>query len=180
MLLFLSRISAIKGLDMLAEAWREAWEPGWKLVVAGPDDRGHLLKMRRLYAQRCPEGSYAFRPAVYGAAKAKLLRESSAFVLPSRSENWSVSISEAMASGLPVICTMGAPWSCIPEIGAGWRTEISAAGLRDALREMMALSADDLHEMGLKGRKWVTENLDWNQVGVLMREKLVALAQVKI
>ena len=181
-LLFLSRISEIKALDMLAEAWAEVVGKSgrgagkWKLVIAGPDHRGYLAKIKKFYAEHCPEGSYEFLDAVYGESKIKLLRDATAFVLPSRSENWSVSISEAMASGLPVICTTGAPWSIIPEIGAGWRTEISAAGLKAALSEMMSLSPDELHEMGLRGRKWVMENLDWNKVGVMMKDKLSQLA----
>ena len=174
-LLFMSRISAIKALDMLAEAWKEVWTPGWKLVMVGPDDRGHLAKMKRLYEQECSEGSYAFRAALYGEAKAKMLREASAFILPSRSENWSVSISEAMASALPVICTMGAPWGIIPEIGAGWRTEISAQGLKRALGEMMEKSDQELYEMGVRGMRWVKENLDWRKVGEEMRERVERL-----
>jgi glycosyltransferase involved in cell wall biosynthesis len=174
-LLFMSRISAIKALDMLADAWREVWEPGWKLVMVGPDDRGHLAKMKRYFAQRCPEGSYEFHDAVYGEPKVKLLSEATAFVLPSKSENWSVSISEALASGLPVICTKGAPWKCIEEIGAGWWTEISKEGLAKALSEMMSLPDEKLHEMGLRGREWVKANLDWSKVGEMMREKIAAL-----
>ena len=181
-LLFLSRISEIKALDMLTEAWAEvigserAGSRGWKLVIAGPDQWGYLAKIKRFYLEHCPEGSYEFRDAVYGEDKLRLLRDATAFVLPSKSENWSVSITEAMASGLPVICTKGAPWGIIPEIGAGWRTEISVAGLKAALVALMSLSADALHEMGLKGRKWVVDNLDWNKVGVMMKEKLSQLA----
>ena len=182
MLLFLSRISEIKALDMLAEAWADvvgsgsAGSRGWKLVIAGPDHRGYKAKIKKFYAEHCPEGSYQFLDAVYGESKLRLLRDATAFILPSKSENWSVSISEAMASGLPVICTKGAPWSIIPEIGAGWRTDISASGLKAALVEMMAFSSDQLHEMGLKGRKWVADNLDWDRVGVMMKEKLSQLA----
>ncbi len=176
-LLFMSRISAIKALDMLAEAWKEVWKSGWRLVIVGPDDRGYLGRMKRLYAQTCPEGSYEFRDAMYGEEKAKILREATAFVLPSRSENWSVSISEAMASGLPVICTKGAPWGVIPEIGAGWQTEISTEGLKGALIEMMAKSDEELHEMGLRGMKWVQDNLDWKSVGVTMKEKMEVIAR---
>ena len=51
-LLFLSRISSIKGLDMLAEAWGQLCRSvdegercgcrlAWKLLIVGPDDRGY-------------------------------------------------------------------------------------------------------------------------------------------
>lgn len=176
-LLFMSRISAIKALDMLAEAWRDVWKPGWKLVIVGPDDRGHTGKMKRFYKKTCPDGSYEFRDALYGKEKARVLSESTAFILPSRSENWSVSISEGMASGLPVICTIGAPWPIIPEIGAGWRTEISVDGLKSALQEMMNKSDDELYEMGQRGVKWVKENLDWTRIGEMIKGKMESLVK---
>ena len=176
-LLFMSRISAIKALDMLALAWKDVWKPGWKLLIIGPDDRGHIGKMKRFYKKTCQDGSYEFRDALYGQEKARVLSEATAFILPSRSENWSVSISEGMASGLPVICTKGAPWPIISEIGAGWRTEISVDGLKSALQEMMNKSDDELYEMGQRGVKWVKENLDWTRIGEMIKGKIESLVK---
>jgi len=101
--------------------------------------------------------------------KEALLSSADAFVLPTRNENWGIAVAEAMASGLPVICTKGAPWSCLNTEQAGWWTEVSVDGLERALRELMACSDDRLLTMGANARKWVVENLAWSDIGVRMR-----------
>ena len=40
-LLYFSRITPIKGLDMLANVWGQIDRNGWKLLIVGPDDRGY-------------------------------------------------------------------------------------------------------------------------------------------
>ena len=183
-LLYLSRISPIKGLDMLAEAcgrsWREeleleggrdfGWSQGWKLVVAGPDDRGYTDEIKKVFAAKCAPGSYEFRGPVYGEEKFNLLSQADAFILPTRNENWGIAVAEAMASGLPVICTKGAPWQCLETAQARWWTDISVEGLETALRSLCSMSAADRLKMGANARRWVEENLDWSVIGRNMRE----------
>ena len=170
-LLFLSRISEIKGLDLLARAWGEVRPKGWRLVVSGPNDRGHRERMEALFAECCEKGSYEFREGVYDEEKRRLLASVDAFILPTRNENWGIVVAEAMASALPVICTKGAPWECLETAGAGWWTDISAEGLAAAIREMTELPDGELAAKGMRGRKWVEDNLDWPAIGRRMKEE---------
>ena len=142
-LLYFSRITPIKGLDMLANVWGQIDRNGWKLLIVGPDDRGYTGEMKRLFAQRCPAESYEFRSPVFGEEKYRLLSSSDAFVLPTRSENWSIAVAEAMASRLPVVCTKGAPWRCLNDIKAGWWVDVSEDGLRQGLLDMMKLTNEE-------------------------------------
>ncbi len=169
-LLFMSRISEIKGMDMLAKAWGEVRPKGWRLVIAGPDDRGYRGKMEKVFEELCEKGTYEFRDAVYGDEKRRLLASADAFVLPTRNENWGIVIAEAMASALPVICTKGAPWECLATEKEGWWTDVSVEGVAGAIRELAALSDEELGAMGRRGRKWVEENLDWLAIGRRMKE----------
>ena len=52
--LFLSRVHPKKGVPILVRAWRhvERRFPGWDLVVAGPDERGHLAEVQKLARAR--------------------------------------------------------------------------------------------------------------------------------
>lgn len=167
-LLYFSRITPIKGLDMLAEVWGRIDRKGWKLLIVGPDDRGYTEEIKTLFALKCPVGSYEFRPPVFGVDKFKLLQSVDAMVLPTRSENWSIAVAEGMASGLPVVCTKGAPWECLNAAKAGWWVDVSADSIRQGLESLLALSDNDRHEMGLRGRKWVEDNLAWGRIAADM------------
>ena len=176
-LLYFSRISPIKGLDMLAEAWRRvvaSGQPpvdgGWKLMIVGPDDRGYAEEIKKGFAEKCPSGSYEFKGPVYGEDKIRLLSSVDAFILPTRNENWGIAVAEAMASALPVICTKGAPWECLETANAGWWTDVSVEGIERALRELILSSSDELRRIGANGRRWTEENLDWNCIGRAMRQ----------
>lgn len=163
-LLYFSRITPIKGLDMLAEVWGRIDRKGWKLLIVGPDDRGYTEEAKTLFAARCPTGSYEFRPPVFGEEKYKLLSSVDAFVLPTRSENWSIAVAEAMASGLPVVCTKGAPWECLNAVKAGWWVDVSVDGVERGIREMIELDDEERLEMGRNGRRWVEKNLSWQSI----------------
>lgn len=163
-LLYFSRISPIKGLDMLAEAWGSLATKDWRLLIVGPDDRGYTEEMKRLFAAKCEAGSFEFRGPVFGEEKFDLLASADAFVLPTRNENWSIAVAEAMASGLPVICTKGAPWECLETARAGWWCEISIEGLKGALCELIASDGSTLIEKGRNAKAWVEQNLSWNRI----------------
>lgn len=151
----------------------------WKLVIVGSDDRGYAGEIEKVFAAKCPKGSYEFRGPAYGEEKTGLLASADAFVLPTRNENWGIAVAEAMASGLPVICTKGAPWSCLETERAGWWTDVSAEGLEKALRELLATDDDVLHAMGARGRAWVEKNLDWSVIGAQMLRICEELASEK-
>lgn len=167
-LLYLSRISPIKGLDLLAKAWGTMNRQNWRLLLVGPDDRGYTEVAKKTFAENCPVNSFEFREPVFGRDKYELLSSVGGFVLPSRSENWSISVAEAMASGLPVVCTQGAPWRCLEDIGAGWWVDVSVSGIRKGLEKLISLSEDERSKMGCRGRDWVGVNLNWRTIATDM------------
>ena len=174
-LLYFSRITPIKGLDMLAEVWGRMDRKGWRLLIVGPDDRGYTDKMKRLFALKCPPGSYEFRGPVFGDGKYTLLSSVDAFILPTRSENWSIAVAEAMASGLPVVCTKGAPWECINTVHAGWWVDVSCEGIQAGLERLFELSAAERKKYGQNGVEWVGRNLEWHRIASRMHDLYVTL-----
>jgi hypothetical protein len=52
-----------------------------------------------------------FSGALLGAQKWQAYRDADLFVLPTYSENFGMSVAEALAAGTPAIVTKGAPWS---------------------------------------------------------------------
>ncbi|MDA1040536.1 MAG: glycosyltransferase [Planctomycetota bacterium] len=168
--LFLSRLHPVKGLSMLLEAWSIVRPVDWRLVIAGPDQHGYRAAMERLATHVGIADRVAFVGPVHGADKTKLLGEADLFVLPSHSENFGVAIAEALAAGIPVITTIGTPWSMLPAHAAGWWVPPDVTSLAAALREATSLPSPALREMGQCGRALARERCDWPAIAATSRD----------
>jgi glycosyltransferase involved in cell wall biosynthesis len=160
-ILFVGRIYPVKGLLNLVAAWGKVRADGWKIVIAGPDQAGHQAEVQRAIADAGLEGFFEFPGPVHDAAKWDLYRAADLFVLPSFTENFGMVVAEALACGVPVITTHGAPWAELGERGCGWWVEIGAEPLASALREATALSDAERRGMGARGRRLVEEKYAW-------------------
>jgi len=123
--LFLGRIDPIKGLDLLIGAWRSAARdyPDWHLIIAGPDERGYASVVKAEIENANVAASVTLCGPVYGEKKRALVSAADLFVLPTYNENFGIAVAEALAAGVPVITTKGAPWSEL--LGSG-ESELSA------------------------------------------------------
>lgn len=161
-MLFLSRLHPKKGVPILLRAWQriEDQHPDWELVIAGPDEAGHLSEVRALASELGLETVVFVGPA-YNSAKDALYRSADVFVLPTRSENFGMAVGEALAYGLPVITTTGAPWQELNDRACGWCIELSEGNLVEALRAAMNLPEHLRKQMGDRGRRWMEESYGW-------------------
>lgn len=164
-LLFMSRITPIKGIATLLKAWvivqRDFRE--WNLHITGVDDRGHEKAMKTLAAEIHAE-RVRFTGPVYGARKTNALFDADLFVLPTHSENFGVVVAEALAHGLPAIVTKGAPWEGLGQHACGWWIDIGVEPLVECLRDALAESSKALRERGRRGRAWVQRDFCWTEV----------------
>lgn len=165
-LLFLGRIHPIKGVDILLRAWQavERRFPEWDLQVAGPDNDGYLAEMKALSAQLRLE-RVVFCGPLYGGEKWRAYREASLFVLPTRSENFGMTVAEALAVGTPAIVTKGAPWAGLAKQGAGWWIEMGVDPFVACLEHALSTSPDRLREMGRAGHEWMRRDFSWDRIG---------------
>lgn len=165
-LLSLGRLHPKKGLDRLLQAWRlvEPEHPLWRLRIVGPDENrtGHTL---RALAQDLDLKRVTIEGPAYGPDKARAFSEADLFVLSSLNENFAMSVAEALASGLPVIATKGAPWSGLIEEQCGWWVDLDAASLAGALAAAMTMSDQQRRDMGARGQHWMARDFSWSRVG---------------
>ncbi len=168
-LLFLSRVHPKKGLPRLIRAWSrlEGAHPDWELIVAGSSERNHLEELESLAAGLGVQRVRFVGPA-YGERKAALYRGASAFVLPTHSENFGIVVAEALAYGVPVITTRGAPWRGVEVHRCGWWVENSEAGIEDGLQKALNAPDETLVEMGQRGRRWMAEEFSWDSIAKSM------------
>ncbi len=105
-ILYAAALLQHKNHERLLKAFREIREemPGWKLVFSGASDKGHvklagIISALGLEKEVIMLGWLPFEdiPGVYGSAEL--------FVYPTLHEGFGLPILEAMASGLPVVCS---------------------------------------------------------------------------
>lgn len=168
-LLFLGRIHPKKGIDVLLHAWQAVMTrfPNWDLQIVGPDNGGYLAEMQAL-AARLRLQRVVFPGALYGEEKRLAYREASLFILPTHSENFGMTVAEALAVGTPAIVTKGAPWAGLEQHSAGWWIDSGVDALIASLEHAMAQSPDELSRRGIHGREWMIRDFSWEIIGEKM------------
>lgn len=162
-LLFLSRVQAKKGLLNLIDALGYLKPSGWRLQIAGPVEDGHLAEVLTRARQVGVSDLVEYVGIVDGGAKSVLYFGADLFVLPTFSENFGVAVAEALAHGLPVITTKGAPWADLEAYDCGWWIDIGVDPLANALGQAMALTDAERQTMGARGREYV-RRFDWSDI----------------
>jgi glycosyltransferase involved in cell wall biosynthesis len=105
---------------------------------------------------------------LYGEGKLGAYREAELFVLPTQSENFGMTVAEALAAGTPAIVTRAAPWAGLEEHGAGWWIEIGVDPLVACLEDALSRPRDELAARGVRGREWMRRDFSWERVGAMM------------
>lgn len=103
--LFMSRLHPKKNITGLLEAWQSVSQayPKAELIIAGSGGDEYTDMLHERVDDLELEQSVSFPGFVTGEEKARLLRTSWLFVLPSHQENFGVAVLEALAAGLPVV-----------------------------------------------------------------------------
>lgn len=169
--LSLSRLHPKKGLDRLIAAWRlvEPEFSGWRLRIVGPDEGNHAAALKRMIAT-LRLGSVTVEEPVFGPEKFALLSKASLFVLPTRHENFAMTVAESLAVGTPVISTRGAPWQGLVVNDCGWWIEHGPEPMAVALRDAMRLSPEALGAKGERGRCWMVRDFGWRAIACSMAD----------
>ena len=156
-LLFLSRVHVKKGINYLIEAadiLRDELQ-GYKILVAGEGEADYVASLKLQIMDKGLQDIIQLIGGVYGDKKWELFQTSDFFVLPTNSENFGLAIAESLASGTPVITTVGTPWNDLNSSNAGAWIEIGTQPLVETLRRFLSLSDEELETMGKNGRKLI-------------------------
>jgi glycosyltransferase involved in cell wall biosynthesis len=165
-LLFLGRIHPKKGLMLLLPAWARLCPEAkdWELVIAGPDEGGHLQEVRNCAAELGIENRVIFTGLVQGEEKVRLLHSADVFVLPSFSEGLPMSVLEALACKVPVVATRESNVGDLMAEGAGWECDATVDSLADALRAALLSSDAEKADRGSIGCRAIEARYGWPSV----------------
>ncbi|HEX6924543.1 MAG TPA: glycosyltransferase family 4 protein [Longimicrobiaceae bacterium] len=166
-LLFVGPVSPRKGIDLLLEGWCELARdyPRLHLLIVGPrrdeSDPSQAGFARRLEMLLNASGA-ADRVHFVGLVEnvEEYMRAADVFVFPSRREGMPNVVPEAMASGLPVVCT---PFIGLPaEFGTAERQYLLASFDPRVLARRIAEVVGNTRmreELGHVARRWVEDRM---------------------
>jgi glycosyltransferase involved in cell wall biosynthesis len=139
--LFFSRLHKKKGLSDLINVWQEIGNKNWTLDIVGDgEDKIYFKKM----TLRKEVTNINFLGPIYeNNEKIKLFRKYDIFILPTKNENFGISILESLARGVPVLTTNNTPWKSIAKYKAGWIIDATHSQLKLMLIKIFKMSAYD-------------------------------------
>lgn len=171
LLVFLSRLHVKKGLPLLFEAMAKMKTEleDWQLVVCGNEDPpGYGRELKRLAREFGVADKIVWAGALFGSDKQDALAAADIFVLPTHSDNFAIVVTEALASGVPVFTTHGAPWRDLETHRCGWWVPVTADAIRNGLTRALGTPRRELDAMGERGRALVAEKYTWPMVSSRM------------
>ncbi len=164
-MLVLSRLHPKKNLDLLLDVFldvtSEAEFKHWRLVMAGEGDSGYVCHLKRMLVRREGENRILFTGWLYGPEKTSALKGAELLALPSRQENFGLSVVEGLACGVPVLISQHVNLADeIQSANAGWVVNLERGALAKTLAEILR-SQVDRASRGAAGQKLVRSRFTW-------------------
>lgn len=169
--LAIGRLHPVKGYDRLIAAWARLADKtrDWSLEIAGPDPDGHGDQLQE-QVQSLGLQNVTIGPPRYGEERDNLIASSRLFALPSLTENFALTVPEALVCSTPVLASTGAPWEGLADNGCGWWVAPEADQLALALQDALSMPDDELCQMGEAGRAWALAEFGWDGIAQQMSE----------
>jgi glycosyltransferase involved in cell wall biosynthesis len=156
--LFLGRLHAVKGADLLVEAFarscRETSGVDTHLVLAGPDD-GESYRLRQMVERFGIGDRVTFTGYLNETQKLEAFVDSRLIVVPSRSEVFAITAVEALMCSRPVLLSSACGLHPMPGEGHGVRLFRTDSVEDLALQLASALDNTQLLECAGRGRAFV-------------------------
>lgn len=161
-ILFMGRLNAIKGPDILLQAFCNISNTikNYHLVFVGPDD-GMLAQLKEMAVAFDTSNRTHFIGYLGGEDKAQAYYAADLLVVPSRQEAMSIVVLEAGITGTPVLITDQCGFDEVLSIGGGKVVPATAEGLQKGLTEILN-DPEGLKTMGERLNKYVCTHFAWN------------------
>ncbi len=167
---YLGRLHPYKRPDALIKAWarlKEETKDG-ELILMGKGTADYERYLRGL-VEELRLRNVRFLGMVTGGEKFNVLSSLRALCVPSKTENFGMTVAEALIAQTPVICTNTAPWEDLNTYHCGWWVDNDVDTLARTIREALCLPETEIGEMGKNGFNLVKDNYSDIQVATKMK-----------
>jgi glycosyltransferase involved in cell wall biosynthesis len=166
-LLFLGRLHFKKGLDRILNALPTIIKefPDVLLTIVGDGAAEFEARLKTSVAIQGMQNHVLFTGRLDGAAKWGAYASAELFLLPSRQENFAITVAEAMQMGVPVVVSSQVnSWPYVTQSGGGLvladdRLESDLGTSISSLLRDRAM----LRQMGVRGQEFARKHLTWWQ-----------------
>lgn len=178
--LFFSRLNFKKGLDLLIDSFTQVakQKEDVHLMIVGPDNEGYGAQVKEWIKENNIDNRVTFTGMLTGEEKLQALSVAEMFVLPSYSENFGISVIEAMIMGLPVIISNKVNiYRELLKCDAG---EVVNCNSEELTRSILKLLDDTTYAQRLasNGEKMVKEYYQWSEVGKSLEKNYKSIVNV--
>ena len=139
--LFFSRLHEKKGLSDLIDIWQDINNEDWSLDIVGDGENKKYYK--NMIVSKINSKIKLLKPIYNNYEKTKLFNKYDLFILPTKNENFGISILESLSRGLPVLTTKNTPWHSIKKYNAGWIIKKTYPELKLTLIKIFKMRNDE-------------------------------------
>jgi len=164
--LYLGNLNPHKNLKTLVDAWSKI-QTNWKehvLLIVGSGKPGYIKRLQYAIESLKLGERVKIQPAVYGSDKWALLTGAEAVVVPSRSENFSFVVGEALSCGTPVVASQGCPWPILETEGFGRWVDTEDGLIAGAINEVLSWPTERREKMAQRAQDFVRDHFSWETV----------------
>jgi len=170
---FMGRFNPIKNIDILIDAWAKISKNNpdiaLELVLIGDGEKSYRESLQK-QVKHHGLTNVSFVGFLNGDEKEEMLTKLNYLVLPSKSENFGMVVTEALLRGIPVIASKGTPWGDLEEFKCGWWVENDLDTLASAIDKAVHLNESIRVQMGQRGQDLVVEKYGQSAVALQMKE----------
>ena len=161
-ILFMSRLHMMKGLEILSEGFVRLASrfSNALLLIAGEDEDGTRQRSLSILKKAGVSDRVVFTGMLTGKDKYAALKLADIFVLPSYSEGFSNAIIEAMSMGIPVVISPQCHFPEVESSQSGLIVEVEPSALERAISELLSNEQTRI-TMGANARSLIEKEYTW-------------------
>lgn len=166
---YLGRLHPYKRPDALIKAWAKIENEDNELILMGKGTPEYEHYLQHLINELNLK-NVRFLGLISGRQKYEILASLTALCVPSKTENFGMTVAEALITQTPVICTNTAPWNDLNTYNCGWWVNNDIDTLADTIRKVFCMPQEQLTLMGYNGLELIKSKYSDIQIAKNMHQ----------